>query len=77
MPCIKIIDSIKIYVYARDHNPPHFHAIYVENEELIEIQNLKTYSGNLPKTQRKKVVDWASKNQGYLMEKWNELNPSK
>ncbi len=40
MPCIKTIDSIKLYIYARDHNPPHFHAIYGEKEELIEIQNL-------------------------------------
>ena len=77
MPCIKIIDSIKLYVYARDHNPPHFHAIYAEHEELIEIKSLKTYSGRLPKTQRKKVVNWAGKNQDYLMRKWKEFNPGR
>jgi len=44
MPCIKIIDSIKIYVYSNDHNPPHFYAIYAENEELIEIETLETYA---------------------------------
>lgn len=35
MPCLKIIDSIKIYIYVRDHNPPHFHTIVAEHEELI------------------------------------------
>lgn len=56
MPCIKTIDSIKVYIYARDHNPPHFHAIHAENEELIEIKTMKTYSGHLPSKQRKKVI---------------------
>jgi len=39
MPCIKIINSIKIYIYIDDHNPPHFYAEY---EELIEIKTLKS-----------------------------------
>ena len=76
MPCIKIIDAVKIYVYSRDHNPSHFHAIYAEYEELILIRDLKTYSGSIPKTKRKKIVEWAEKHQAYLMDKWNELNPS-
>ena len=74
MPCIKIIDSIKLYVYANDHNPPHFHAIYVEHEELIIIDSLKTYIGQIPNTQKKKVVEWASKNQEYIMNQWRKLN---
>lgn len=74
MPCIKIIDSIKIYVYANDHNPPHFHAMYAEYEELIIIQTLKNYSGDIPKTQRKKVIKWASKNQDFIMNQWNRIN---
>ena len=48
MPCIKIIGSIRLYVYARDHNPPHFHAMYAEYEELIVIKTLETYAGALP-----------------------------
>lgn len=74
MPCIKIIDSIKLYVYANDHNPPHFHAIYAEHEELIIIDSLKTYIGQIPNTQKKKVVEWASKNQEYIMNQWRKLN---
>lgn len=74
MPCIKIIDSIKLYIYQRDHNPPHFHAIHSEFEELIEIKTLATYSGSIPTKQRKKVIAWAEKNQAFLMNKWEELN---
>ncbi|MDX2248882.1 MAG: DUF4160 domain-containing protein [Bacteroidia bacterium] len=61
-------------MYLRDHNPPHFHVMYAESEELIEIKSLKTYSGFLPGKQRKEVISWAEKNQQYLMQKWAEYN---
>jgi hypothetical protein len=75
MPTIKIIDSIKIDIYSREHPPPHFHAIYAEHEELIEIESLKTYIGKIPVTQRKKVTDWARRNKDYLMDVFEQLNP--
>ena len=75
MPVIKIIDSIKIYLYFFDHLTPHFHAIYAEYQVLIEIDTLEIYSGSLPNKQLKKVIDWASKNQDYLRQKWEEYNP--
>jgi len=56
VPTLKIIDSIKIDIYSREHPPPHFHAIYAEYEELIEIRTLSTYVGSLPKVQRNKVI---------------------
>ena len=62
MPLIKIIDSIKIYIYLRDHNPPHFHIIYAEYEELIDMRTLTTLSGAVPARQRKKVINWAKEN---------------
>ena len=40
MPCIKTIDSIKVYIYADDHNLPHIHVFYSEYEELIVIRTL-------------------------------------
>ena len=74
MPTIHIIDSIKILIYYDDHFPPHFHAQYNEYEELIEINTLSTLQGGLPTKQRKKVYDWAKKNQDFLIEKWDEFN---
>jgi len=75
MPTIKIIDSVKIDVYSREHLPPHIHAIYAEYEELIEIESLKTYIGKLQVAQRKKVTDWAKENKDYLMGIFKQLNP--
>jgi len=65
-----------LYVYPRDHNPPHFHAIYAEFEELIIISSLETYNGRLPRSQKKKVMDWARNHQDYIQMRWNELNPN-
>ena len=75
MPTLKIVDSIKIDVYSLEHPPPHFHAIYAEYEELIEIKTLATYIGNLPKTQRNKVIEWDKTKQEYLMQNFQRLNP--
>lgn len=75
MPTIKVIDSIKIDIYSREHSPPHFHAIYAEFEELIEIESLKTYIGKIPIAQRKKVTDWAKGKKDYLNGVFKQLNP--
>lgn len=74
MPTIKIIDSEKIDLYSREHPPPHFHAIYAEHEELIEIESLNTYIGRIPIAQRKKVTNWAKYNKDYLMGIFKQLN---
>lgn len=76
MPTLKIIDSIKIDIYSREHPPPHFHAIYAEYEELIIIDSLETYVGKLPTAQRKKVIDWAFDKREFLGRSFKLLNPT-
>lgn len=76
MPVVKIIDSIKICVYSRDHLPPHFHVLYAEYEALIEIKNLKILAGKLPVRILQKVNKWASQNAQMLLENFFTLNPN-
>jgi hypothetical protein len=75
MPTIKTIDNVKVILYSRDHPPPHIHVKYAEFEELIVIETLKTYAGQIPPIQRKKATDWAAQNQSYLLTIFNSLNP--
>jgi hypothetical protein len=75
MPTIQTIGSIKIDIYSREHPPPHFHAKYVEYEELIEIETLNTYAGRLPAVQRKRVSEWAANNKEFLLGIFKQLNP--
>jgi hypothetical protein len=77
MPTVKLLDSIKILVYFKDHMPPHFHAIYNEYEVLIEIESLNVYSGYLPNKQMKRVHKYATEYQKFLAQKWKEFNPNK
>lgn len=75
MPTIKIIDSVKIDLYSREHPPPHFHAIYSDYEALIKIQDFEIYAGRLPRTKLNKIIIWAKDNQQMLMDNFNRLNP--
>lgn len=75
MPCIKIIDSIKIYIHRRDHHPPHFHVSYNQMSVPIEINSLKILAGKLPKNVTKKVIKWAKKNKPFLSNEWSNHNP--
>ena len=75
MPTLKIIDSIKIDVYAREHLPPHFHVLFAEYEELIVIETLETYIGYIPASQRKKVIKWAKTQKELLLNNFKRLNP--
>lgn len=70
-----MIDSIKIDIYTREHPPPHFHVLYAEYEELIEIESLNTFVGKVPAAQRKKIISWAKDKQDYLMGIFKQLNP--
>jgi hypothetical protein len=60
-------------VYRRDHNPPHFHAIYAEYEAVIDIRTLDVIAGELPGKQLKKVRRWAQKVQPMLLEEFIRL----
>jgi hypothetical protein len=75
MPTIKIIDSVKIDLYSREHPPPHFHAIYAGMEVLITIKDYKIYAGKIPNNQFNKVIEWAKANQEMLLENFKRLNP--
>jgi hypothetical protein len=36
-------------MFWRDYAPPHFHALYAEDEALIDIRTLEVIHGSLPK----------------------------
>lgn len=70
MPCISQFFGIMIYMYYRDHAPPHFHAEYGEDEALFEILTLEVYQGNLPRRVHNLVLEWADIHREELMRNW-------
>gem|GEM_PF-245981 len=50
---------IKMYFSQREHQPPHFHAIYGEFNGVFEIASLKMLEGDLPRRAERLVREWA------------------
>lgn len=48
MPELCRFYGIVIRMYFDDHLPPHFHAIYGEDEALVSIETLALVEGRLP-----------------------------
>ena len=48
MPQISYFLGVIIRMFYRDHNPPHFHAVYAQYEALIDIEKNELFSGYLP-----------------------------
>ncbi|EHL18472.1 hypothetical protein HMPREF9630_00197 [Peptoanaerobacter stomatis] len=61
---------IKIF-FVREHNPPHFHAVYGEYNGTFDIATLEMLEGDLPIKAQKLIQEWASQYQDRLMNMWN------
>lgn len=70
MPQISYFLGIIIRMFYRDHNPPHFHAIYGNSEALIEIEKNEIIAGSLPPRVLGIVTEWTALHQKELLENW-------
>ncbi len=59
MPRISEFYGIAVYLYYRDHAPPHFHAIYADFDAEIEIATAAILDGKLPRKAIALVAEWA------------------
>jgi hypothetical protein len=70
VPRISYFYGIAIYMYHRDHAPPHFHAIYGEREAEISIDGLDMLKGDLTARDLRLVREWAETHVNELMDNW-------
>ena len=70
MPRISEFFGISIHMYWRDHNPPHFHAVYGDADAAISIDDLRILRGALPPRVLGLVIEWAGLHQEELAELW-------
>jgi hypothetical protein len=71
MPEVTRFYGIVIHIYfSREHNPPHFHAVYGSREGAFCIKTLNMLYGNLPSKAQTLVKEWATKYQNELMAMW-------
>lgn len=72
MPEISRFFGIVIKMYFDEHNPPHFHAEYGDDEALININTMAVIAGGLPSRALGLVIEWASMHQDELKEEWEK-----
>jgi hypothetical protein len=70
MPRLSAFYGIAIYMYYRDHAPPHFHAIYGEYDAEVEIATAQVMQGELPRRARSLVTEWAALHRDELRDNW-------
>ena len=70
MPTIAAFYGIVIYMYWRDHAPPHVHAMYQGYEAVIVIRSGEVMAGHLPGNALRIVREWVALRQLELIENW-------
>ena len=76
MPVISKFYGILIRMYFDDHAPPHFHAVYGNEEMQIGILPIKILEGDAPKRVKSMVLEWAALHQTELLADWERCHNS-
>jgi hypothetical protein len=80
VPEISRFYGIIIRMFYGDHRPPHFHAIYGDNEITVDIQT-GAIDGRFPRRALQLVMEWLDAHRDELMANWrkleNDLAPDK
>jgi hypothetical protein len=53
-----------------DHNPPHFHARYQDQEVIVEVHS-GVVSGTMSRRALQLLFEWMELHQAELLENWN------
>lgn len=70
MPVISRFYGIVVFINYRDHNPPHFHARYQDQEVIVDIQN-GVVTGTMSRRALQMLFEWLELHREELMENWN------
>ena len=77
MPEISRFLGISIKMYFSDHNPPHFHAFYGEDEAVFLIENFDIIKGKLPPRVTWLIIEWAELHKNELERNWELMKNEK
>ena len=70
MPELCRFYGIIIFLNYLDHDPPHFHARYEDQEVIIEIET-GIVKGYMSKRALRMIFDWSEMHQEELMANWH------
>jgi Domain of unknown function (DUF4160) len=75
MPRIGEAFGLVFCVYFFDHNPPHVHAIYGDDEAQLAIATGELLAGALPGIKLRQAREWLAENRALALAAWQRLNP--
>jgi hypothetical protein len=61
---------IRMYFAPGEHQPPHLHAYYNEDEASLDLRTCEITEGKLPRRQTKLLLAWAELHQDELLADW-------
>ena len=70
MPEISRFFGIIIAMFFDDHNPPHFHARYGNDNAVIKITDLTVLEGSLQPRALGLVIEWAAIHKDEILRDW-------
>ncbi len=59
-------------MFFDDHQPPHFHAFYGNDEAIINVNTLALVAGSMPPRALGLVMEWAALRQTELKNDWEK-----
>ncbi len=71
MPRVSWFLGIGVYIHARDHGPPHFHAEYAGKRGVFGLKPLRLQAGTLPPRVIRLVLEWARLHVPELLADWD------
>lgn len=74
MPTISVFYGLVVQMYAGDHPPPHFHALYAEHEVQIDLRDFSVHRGSLPRRAMALLMEWSAEHRDELLEDWELCN---
>ena len=69
MPVISRFFGIVVYMYWRDHAPPHFHAKYQDDEITMDIETGEV-EGHMSRRALAMVDEWRQRHKDELLDDW-------
>jgi hypothetical protein len=69
VPVISRFFGIVVLMNYNDHEPPHFHARYQDQEIIVDIQT-GIVTGKMSKRALRMVLEWSDQHQDELLENW-------
>ena len=70
------VNNLKIYIYAEDHPPPHFHIRGGDIDAMFSIEDCSLLRGDIAGRQRGLVVWWHKRSKPVLVAAWKRNQPA-